>query len=704
MSDKDINELQPEQDENLSGDDSSADIESDQQKGTISADLIRGHINTIILRTLDERDKYGYEIMNEIEEKSHGQYTLKQPTLYSALKRLESQGYIKAYWKTDEVSSGGRRKYFTLTELGREFSEKNQAEWEYSRTVIDSLISDRSFDFSQPAPTHVDFNLLKKSVSRIYTGGGKDGEDDVEERLQNILNRQQSENNPQSQFADQYAQIGNSPVKDEYTGSTVRDVCIERNLGIEDIGKKDEEKAEKPADKIEEQAADKPLQTEEKPVPENSGEQTAAAQDGQKDAPAVQEAIQAPAGQPQQQLAQPAENAPQPVQPAAGQAVYNEVYPQNGYPQQAVPPRDAYYGEYAADPRYAAIPPQGYADGYNRAYYPYPYSQPVQAYVQQPVSPADYMQPPVQPYPEQHIPQAQSVPAQNIEATRRLFAPDAPAEQKTDERTDEEKRIAHENFLKLISEQNRQDGTVPHSDEIDTQKLIYANRPETERDYKKLVNNIFNRAVKNTPPPAPEQPQQQPVNEQIVQDSPAAPAQTPDIRESATNIRYSYPEDPAYEKAASDGLKVNTSASYAVRRRNVRSSTFNKGAALFACAVIVGIILLIEFVVSISLMEPLGVGIMYPVTILILALVELGAFGALYIGGFGRGSVRPATHGYISMCVILTVISILIISLVGFLLDINLQSATDIAVKLIIPSVTALNITIFGVSYYFISR
>ena len=122
MSDKDINELQPEQDENLSGDDSSADIESDQQKGTISADLIRGHINTIILRTLDERDKYGYEIMNEIEEKSHGQYALKQPTLYSALKRLESQGYIKAYWKTDEVSSGGRRKYGTRQRIFRKKS------------------------------------------------------------------------------------------------------------------------------------------------------------------------------------------------------------------------------------------------------------------------------------------------------------------------------------------------------------------------------------------------------------------------------------------------------------------------------------------------------------------------------------------------------------------------------------------------------
>ena len=90
----------------------------EQSKSTISADLIRGHINTIILRTLDERDKYGYEIINEINEKSHGQYTLKQPTLYSALKRLENQGYIQAYWKQDEVSAGGRRKYFRLTDSG----------------------------------------------------------------------------------------------------------------------------------------------------------------------------------------------------------------------------------------------------------------------------------------------------------------------------------------------------------------------------------------------------------------------------------------------------------------------------------------------------------------------------------------------------------------------------------------------------------
>ena len=156
----------------------------DENKSAISADLIRGHINTIILRTLYERDKYGYEIIEEIEKKRHGQYSLKQPTLYSALKRLESQGYINAYWKTDEVSLGGRRKYYTLTENGREITEKNQAEWEYSRTVIDNLISDRSFDFSQPAPTAVDFKILKKSTSRVPVVKDEDDDDDAEDKTE----------------------------------------------------------------------------------------------------------------------------------------------------------------------------------------------------------------------------------------------------------------------------------------------------------------------------------------------------------------------------------------------------------------------------------------------------------------------------------------------------------------------------------------
>ena len=97
--------------------DSSA-VKENENKSAISADLIRGHINTIILRTLYERDKYGYEIIEEIENKSHGQYSLKQPTLYSALKRLETQGYINAYWKTDEATYVATSGSFTVSTVG----------------------------------------------------------------------------------------------------------------------------------------------------------------------------------------------------------------------------------------------------------------------------------------------------------------------------------------------------------------------------------------------------------------------------------------------------------------------------------------------------------------------------------------------------------------------------------------------------------
>ena len=115
-------------------------------ENTIQSDLIRGHINTIILKALSDGDRYGYDIVREIEQKSSGQYKLKQPTLYSCLKRLEIQGFIRSYWGAK--SNGGRRKYFTLTEMGRELFIKNQSEWEYSRTVIDKLISDREVDLN----------------------------------------------------------------------------------------------------------------------------------------------------------------------------------------------------------------------------------------------------------------------------------------------------------------------------------------------------------------------------------------------------------------------------------------------------------------------------------------------------------------------------------------------------------------------------
>ena len=59
---------------------------------SITSDLIRGHTETITLSQLMIEDSYGYEINKRVKTLTHGDYELKEATLYSAFRRLEDQG------------------------------------------------------------------------------------------------------------------------------------------------------------------------------------------------------------------------------------------------------------------------------------------------------------------------------------------------------------------------------------------------------------------------------------------------------------------------------------------------------------------------------------------------------------------------------------------------------------------------------------
>jgi hypothetical protein len=61
----------------------------------------------MILRLLSESDCYGYEIVKLIVERSHGEYELKEATMYSSVRRLEADGDIEWYW--GDESQGGDR-------------------------------------------------------------------------------------------------------------------------------------------------------------------------------------------------------------------------------------------------------------------------------------------------------------------------------------------------------------------------------------------------------------------------------------------------------------------------------------------------------------------------------------------------------------------------------------------------------------------
>ena len=131
---------------------------------TVNTELIRGHVDTIILNSLAERDRYGYEILDIISDLSEGRYEIKQPTLYSCLKRLEKQGFITSYF--GDESNGGRRRYYQLTQKGKETLEQDQREWEFSRTIINKLLSDKEIDL-KTVEAPFDPNELRPLTRRV---------------------------------------------------------------------------------------------------------------------------------------------------------------------------------------------------------------------------------------------------------------------------------------------------------------------------------------------------------------------------------------------------------------------------------------------------------------------------------------------------------------------------------------------------------
>lgn len=105
---------------------------------SISADLIRGHTETIILAQLMQHDSYGYEINKFVREISEDRFELKEATLYTAFRRLEESGLIESYWGGE--TTGARRRYYRITGQGRQAYDEQMRLWEETKTIIDKLL------------------------------------------------------------------------------------------------------------------------------------------------------------------------------------------------------------------------------------------------------------------------------------------------------------------------------------------------------------------------------------------------------------------------------------------------------------------------------------------------------------------------------------------------------------------------------------
>jgi PadR family transcriptional regulator PadR len=101
-------------------------------------DMRTGSTAVMVLRLLAEQPMYGYQIVKELQARSEGYFDLEQGTLYPALHRLEKDGLVTSQWEV--VADGPSRKYYHITDTGRQELTKSARQWrEFSRHLLQLL-------------------------------------------------------------------------------------------------------------------------------------------------------------------------------------------------------------------------------------------------------------------------------------------------------------------------------------------------------------------------------------------------------------------------------------------------------------------------------------------------------------------------------------------------------------------------------------
>ena len=102
------------------------------------ADLIRGTLDMLILKTLSLQPLHGLGIARRIGQVSGGVFTVKPGSLFPALHRLEQEGWIQGKW--GESENNRRARYYELTPDGRRRLGEEKANWAQAVMAITRVL------------------------------------------------------------------------------------------------------------------------------------------------------------------------------------------------------------------------------------------------------------------------------------------------------------------------------------------------------------------------------------------------------------------------------------------------------------------------------------------------------------------------------------------------------------------------------------
>ncbi len=105
----------------------------------IDKSLLTGSTTTLILKLLEEKDMYGYEMIETLANKSDHTFDLKAGTLYPILHGLEKKELVESY--EQKADNDRLRKYYHLTKKGKNLLKEKQEEWTVFSNAVNSVLN-----------------------------------------------------------------------------------------------------------------------------------------------------------------------------------------------------------------------------------------------------------------------------------------------------------------------------------------------------------------------------------------------------------------------------------------------------------------------------------------------------------------------------------------------------------------------------------
>lgn len=102
------------------------------------SDLVQGTLDLLLLKILALEPMHGWAISQRLSQISGDVLKVSEGSLYSALHKLEHQGWVAAEWKPSE--NNRRAKYYALTRLGRRQLDLEAANWTRLSVAISHIV------------------------------------------------------------------------------------------------------------------------------------------------------------------------------------------------------------------------------------------------------------------------------------------------------------------------------------------------------------------------------------------------------------------------------------------------------------------------------------------------------------------------------------------------------------------------------------